>query len=148
MKDNSIYRLNQNSGYLLMRAAQTYRGAIAQALKPHDLTPTQFFIIMSVWFYEGQAMRPTQAQVADSAATDINVASQVIRRLCAQNILERAVKVDDSRAYVLSLTKEGRELARTSSASVQLCHAQLFGTIDEGALQSGLRQFLTKNNKE
>jgi DNA-binding MarR family transcriptional regulator len=139
---NSMYDIGSNNGYLLLRAAQQYRLEIAKVLQPQGITPTQFFILMSIWYQAQHTAPPTQVTVAEYAAVDINVTSQVIRKLLARGLIKRSVKPGDSRAYVLTLTAEGETLAKAAGRSAEEFHQTFFHSINQQNLQTELRQLI------
>ena len=139
---NNTYNLNANSGYLLLRAAQQYRLEIAKVLQPYNITPTQFFILMSIWYQAQHTAPPTQVLVAEHAAIDINVTSQVVRKLLARGLIQRSVKPDDSRAYVLTLTPAGETLAKTTGKRAEEFHVTFFQTTHPQTLNNQLLQLI------
>lgn len=144
---NETYDINTNNGYLLLRATQQYRIEIAKALQSYDVTPTQFFILMSIWYQGRHVAPPTQAQVAHYAAVDINVTSQVVRKLITRGLVERSVKPGDSRAYVLLLTPEGESLAATTGGLAEKFHQSFFSGADQRTLQTELLKLIGQDEK-
>ena len=144
---NNTYDISANGGYLLLRAAQRYRLEIAKVLQPYDVTPTQFFILMSIWYQGKHTSAPTQVQVAEYAAADINVTSQVVRKLMARGLVERSAKPGDSRAYVLLLTPEGEALATTLGRLATTFHQSFFGDIQHDHLHTELQKLINQEGK-
>ena len=141
------YDIRTNSGYLLLRAAQQYRLEIAKTLQPHDVTPTQFFIMMSIWYQGKHTAPPTQAQVARYAAVDVNVTSQVVRKLISRGLIKRSVKPDDSRAYVLLLTSKGESLAVATGGLAEHFHHSFFGSTNQQHLHTELLKLIGPEEK-
>lgn len=141
---NTTYDITKNSGYLLMRAAQQYRFEIAKAIQDQDLTPTQFFILMSVWYQQRYAGPPTQVLVAEYAATDINVTSQVIRKLVARGLVKRSTKPGDTRAYVVTLTPTGEALAKKSGQLAEEFHQSFFNANNQQKLRTELLPIINR----
>jgi len=144
---NKTYDINENSGYVLLRAAQQYRLEIAKILHPYDMTPTQFFILMSIWYQTKHTAPPTQVQVAEYAAIDINVTSQVVRKLLARGLIERSVKPGDSRAYVLLLTPAGESVAVKTGRVAEGFHQSFFGNTNQRDLWAMLAPLTKQEGK-
>ncbi len=135
-----------NLGYLLAQSAHEWRLGLAHVLQPHGLTPPQFFMLMSV--YRQQARHnelPTQKQAAAHTAMDLNVASQVTRKLVMRRLLERHVHPEDARAYVLSLTPTGLALAKASSSDARAWNDMFFAPARQLPLGPAL-QLLVKES--
>jgi DNA-binding MarR family transcriptional regulator len=78
-------------------------------LESHQLTHVKFVLLASLWWLaDHQDRPPTQARFAQQAGTDPMMTSQVIRKLEARGLLERALDPTDSRARRLHLTAAGR----------------------------------------
>ena len=120
----------QSPGFLLWRATLSWQRSIRAALAPHDLTHVQFVLLASLWWLQDHGGEPpTQAQLAGQAGTDPMMASQVIRKLEARDLLERHPDPADSRARLLQLTSEGRCLLSGALADVEAADAAYFATL-------------------
>ena len=97
---------------------------------------------MSIWYQSKHKAPPTQVAVAEYAAVDINVTSQVVRKLLSRGLVQRSVKPDDSRAYVLSLTAAGESLAKVTGRLAEEFHQSFFGPANQQRLQTELRQLI------
>jgi DNA-binding MarR family transcriptional regulator len=89
------------------------------ALTPVGLTHVQFVILASTWWLNGQGERPNQAQLSDYTGSDARMTSEVIRRLLAKGLLERAPDPADARAKVLAVTTLGAETAARAIEAVE-----------------------------
>ena len=147
MKSSVSYDINGNSGYLLLRAGQYYRQQVAQALKPLGLSHTQFFIIMAIWYLSKHQSVPTQVQVAEYAACDINVTSQVVRRLIGRGLVSRKQNPIDSRAYLLELTCQGESVARSSGERITKMHQELLAHVDVTSLNDLLQAIIKRDER-
>lgn len=130
-------------GFLLVQAAQKWRSEVAEALRDLDVTPPQFFVLMTLLRQKNQGGAPlTQRDVADRTKADVNTTSQVVRALEARALLARASHPADSRAFVLSLTDAGHELARECSRRVRAVNERFFRDVDRGELAAQLGTLL------
>lgn len=130
-----------------MRAAQQYRLEISKVLQPYNVTYTQFVIVMSIWYQARHLSPPTQVLVGEYAAVDINVTSQVIRKLLSRGLIKRSVKPGDSRAYALSLTAAGESLAKATGQAAEQFHKSFFGAINQQNLHSELLRLIKQSNR-
>jgi DNA-binding MarR family transcriptional regulator len=65
-------------------------------------------------------------QLARQAGTDVKMTSQVVRRLEAKGLIERAVDPADTRARRLRPTRDGARLARRAIVAVENVDARFF----------------------
>jgi DNA-binding MarR family transcriptional regulator len=98
-------------------------------LAPYDLTHVQFVLLTTLWWLTEHEASPTQARLAERAATDTMMTSQVLRRLEGRGFLERQVDSKDARARRLVLTPAGRELLAPALAAVERADLAFFGTL-------------------
>lgn len=127
-------------GFLLWHLTLTWQRAVTAVLEPLGLTHVQFVLLACAWWMSGQGQIPNQLQLARQAGTDVKMTSQVVRRLEAKGLLDRAVDPDDSRARRLRLTAQGQRLARRAITAVEEADARFFGT--EAAEATALLQRL------
>jgi DNA-binding MarR family transcriptional regulator len=99
-------------------------------LAPYDLTHVQFVLLTTLWWLAEHEAPPTQARLAERAATDTMMTSQVLRRLEGRGLLERQVDPQDARARRLVLTPAGRELLAPALAAVERADRAFFGPLE------------------
>jgi DNA-binding MarR family transcriptional regulator len=89
-------------------------------------------LLASLWWLEehGDAP-PTQARLAEHAGTDSMMTSQVIRKLEARGLLERALDPADSRARQLGLTAAGRAIVTAALAGVEATDDAYFASLGD-----------------
>lgn len=114
-------------GFLLWHVTHAWQRAVAAALAPLELTHVQFVLLACLWWLEGQGSTPNQLQLARQAGTDVKMTSQVVRKLEAKGLIERAVDPADTRARHLRTTPAGARLARRAIATVEDVDARFFG---------------------
>jgi DNA-binding MarR family transcriptional regulator len=133
---------NDSAGFLLWRATLHWQRGIAAALRPLELTHVQFVLLASTWWLNRQGERPSQLAVAQHAATDIKMSSEVLRKLETKGLIERDIDPADSRARRLTVTVTGTELAERAIAAVEGADREFFGRLpaaDARALTAALR---------
>lgn len=111
-------------------------------LRPFGLTHVQFVLLASLWWLTDQAHeQPSQRRVAEFAATDPMMTSQVLRTLERKGHILRTADSADSRARRLAVTGQGSELARRAIAAVEAADASFFSvTSRRGSIVELLRE--------
>jgi DNA-binding MarR family transcriptional regulator len=120
-------------GFLLWHVTHAWQRAVAAALAPLELTHVQFVLLACVWWLEEQGCTPNQLQLARQAGTDTRMTSQVVRKLEAKGLVERAVDPADTRARHLRTTPVGARLARRAIVAVEDVDARFFAGETEAA---------------
>ena len=120
-------RPSVSPGFLLWRVTLRWQRAMVAALRPLELTHVQFVLLASVWWLtEVAGETPTQRRLAEHAATDPMMTSQVLRALEAKALVKRSTSPDDSRARRLTVTSKGAAVARHAIAVVEAADTQFF----------------------
>ena len=130
-------------GFWLHHAALTWRAEMDARLRPLGLTPTQFLVLATAGWLEHLDGPPTQQQVADSAGTDRQMTSRVVRVLQEDGLITRHLHESNARSLRLSLTEEGRTRTREAIGVAQSLDEQLFGPAPTGlrATLRGIAEF-------
>jgi DNA-binding MarR family transcriptional regulator len=114
-------------GFLLWRVALRWQRLMTATLRPLGLTHVQFVLLASLWWLTDNAgERPSQRRLAEFAATDPMMTSQVLRTLERKGLVERSAHPTDSRARQLGVTLAGAKLARTAIAAVEAADRDFF----------------------
>jgi DNA-binding MarR family transcriptional regulator len=79
----------------------------------------QFVLLTTLWWLADHEEPPTQTRLAEQAATDLMMTSQVLRRLEARGLLERQPDPNDARTRRLELTTSGLALVAGALAAVE-----------------------------
>jgi DNA-binding MarR family transcriptional regulator len=116
---------------LLWQVTNRWQAAQRAALKPFGLTHVQFVLLASL-AYLGADGPVRQRDLAEAAATDPMMTSQVLRALEARDLVVRRPHPQDGRARALEVTPEGRELANRAVVSVEACDAAFFSALQDG----------------
>ena len=132
-------------GLLLWQVTHRWQAAQRAALVPFELTHVQFVLLASLTWLEGgpgSGGPVSQRQLADHAATDPMMTSQVLRVLERLDLVERAPHPADGRAVAVSVTAAGRALANRALVAVEACDRAFFAPLGAGTrpLVLALRQ--------
>lgn len=122
-------------GFLLWRTTLRWQRDITAALRPLGLTHVQFVLLATVWWLSDQAESatdlPSQRRVAEHAAADVMMTSQVLRVLEQRRLVARTADPADARVKRLTVTGAGRRLAVQAVAIVERADAEFFGRVRE-----------------
>jgi DNA-binding MarR family transcriptional regulator len=117
-------------GFLLIKAAQTWRSEAGVVLKPYELTVPQFLVLMALYRQARHEWEPlTQVEVATRQGMDANTTSQIVRALERRGLIVRDRHEADGRAIALTLTEEGRDRSRDASAAVRALNDLFFSAV-------------------
>ncbi|HEU4715299.1 MAG TPA: MarR family winged helix-turn-helix transcriptional regulator [Candidatus Saccharimonadales bacterium] len=109
---------NASPGLLLWRLSNEWQAKQRAALKPFDLTHTQFVLLASL-SYAANKRELTQKQLAEFAHTDVMMTSQVVRKLEQKGLVSRHESKYDGRAVTLAPTVTGLELVNKAVVVVE-----------------------------
>jgi len=131
-----------SAGLLLWRATLAWQREIRTALAPHDLTHVQFVLLTTAWWLARDGVPPTQAEVAAHAGTDAMMTSQVLRKLVARGLVERAGDERDARVRRVRPTSAGEAVLGPALTDVEAVDARFFGAL--GARRTGFTADLAR----
>jgi DNA-binding MarR family transcriptional regulator len=119
-------------GLLLWQVTNRWQAAQRAALKPHGLTHVQFVLLatLSELAADGAV---SQRVLAERAATDPMMTSQVVRALEAQGWVTRQLHPTDGRAWAVKATRSGTALAKKANSAVQRCDDEFFAALGSRA---------------
>jgi DNA-binding MarR family transcriptional regulator len=123
---------SESPGLLLWRATLRWQRAVTAELKPLGLTHVQFVLLASTWWLTTVAGEtPSQRRVAEHAATDPMMTSQVLRTLESKGLVERKQDPGDSRARHVGVTEAGADLAARAIQVVEASDAAFFAPVTD-----------------
>jgi DNA-binding MarR family transcriptional regulator len=135
---------DESAGLLLWQVTNRWQAAQRAVLKPFGLTHVQLVLLASLaWLSDDEAAAPPVSQrvLADHAATDPMMTSQVVRALEAKGWLVREPHPGDGRAFALRITDGGLALVQQAVAAVEQCDEDFFAALGSrgNAFRNGLR---------
>lgn len=120
----------ESTGLLLWQVTNRWQAAQRAALKAFGLTHVQFVLLASLTWLAADGP-VTQRQLADHAATDPMMTSQVLRGLEQRGLVKRLPHPSDGRARALAVTSAGRALANQAVVAAEACDAAFFATLGD-----------------
>ena len=118
-------RADDSPGLLLWQVSNRWQAAQRAALKPFDLTHVQFVLLAALTYLEPSGP-VTQRALADMAATDPMMTSQVLRTLEGRDLVHRPPHPTDRRARAVAVTEAGRDLVNQAVVAVEACDTAFF----------------------
>lgn len=125
-------RPDDSPGLLLWQVSNRWQAVVRAALAELELTHVQFVLLASLTYLSGDGNLVTQRALADWAATDPMMTSQVLRTLAAKGLVTRRGHPADGRAKVLAVTAAGAALASRAVAIVERADAWFFAPLSDG----------------
>jgi DNA-binding MarR family transcriptional regulator len=122
---------DNSPGLLLWQVTNRWQAAQRAALKPFGLTHVQFVLLASLAWLAGDGS-VTQREIADHAATDPMMTSQVLRALEQRALVRRSDHPVDKRAVAVAVTEAGAELANRANLAVEACDQEFFARLGPG----------------
>jgi DNA-binding MarR family transcriptional regulator len=122
---------DDSPGLLLWQVTNRWQAAQRAALRRFDLTHVQFVLLASLTWLDSEGS-VSQKQLAQHAATDPMMTSQVLRALEARDVIHRGQHPTDARARALTVTKKGVALANRAIVAVEGCDADFFAPLGRG----------------
>lgn len=134
---------DESPGLLLWQVTNRWQAAQRAALAPFDLTHVQSVLLASLTYSSAGREDPVrQRDLAEYAATDPMMTSQVLRTLAQKGLIERRDHPSDRRAKALVATEAGVALVNRAIVAVEACDAEFFAPLgaEDGAFARSLRQ--------
>lgn len=119
-----------STGLMLWRVTNSWQRTIRAVLEPFDLTHVQF-VLLAVLASMDHTTPVTQRDLADRAATDPMMTSQVLRALEGKRFIERHPHPVDGRARTVMITREGIDLVNRANVAVEEADRSYFATLGD-----------------
>jgi DNA-binding MarR family transcriptional regulator len=133
-------------GYLFRRMQQIAVSIFVEECKAFDLTPVQYAALIAIHTHPGIDATRLSAVIAFDRSTLGNV----IERLEAKELIERAPSPGDKRVKLLTLTRSGAALLRAIMPSVERAQVRMLQPLkaaDRRKLMALLTQLVDLNNE-
>ncbi len=98
--------LDDSVGFIISRTASKMKNCLHQNFKPYDITTEQWGLLNRLWEKDGVS----QKVLSEKSFKDQPNITRILDKLEDKGFIRREVDPDDRRAFLIFLTKEGREL--------------------------------------
>lgn len=131
----------ESPGFLLWKTTNLWQKKQREALSSLGLTHVQFVLLAGIYWLEKNKEKVSQVRLSAHASTDPMMTSQVVRVLQEKKLILRVRDPIDSRAWVLSTTNRGKQLAPQAIAIVEEVDREFFSPLsrEEKSLVSFLQ---------
>jgi DNA-binding MarR family transcriptional regulator len=117
------------TGRLLWLVTTKWRTAVDRAVASLGLTHAQYALLASLYGHSLAGDRPSQRELAETAALEPIYVSKLTRALERAGLVARSANPADPRARQLSLTESGTSVVRQAMAVVQALQDELTAPI-------------------
>ena len=120
-------------GFMLWHTTLRWQRGVDAALGRYGLTHAQFLLLTSAWWLARDGQVPNQRRVAEHAGVGEVMASQILRLLERDDLLERTTHPEDPRSKALHVTAKGRALAEEAVVALDAADERFFGEVGDPA---------------
>ncbi|GLZ53242.1 MarR family transcriptional regulator [Actinomycetospora sp. NBRC 106378] len=131
--------LGMSVGYVLKQAAAALRGAMDDALRPLDLTVSQYSCLEVL----GQRSGLSNSELARATFVTRQAMNQVLRGLQERGLLTRPAEASHGRSRPTELTDEGRRALAAASRAVAAVEQRMLAGFDDDGRRRLLGDLLT-----
>ena len=117
------------TGYLVWRLSTRFRAAADRALAPLGLTHAQSALLASLYGLSRGGARPSQRELSDFSGLEPMYVSKLARALERAGLVARPQNRADPRAFSLTLTERGEDLAAQAIAVIVALQDELTAPI-------------------
>jgi DNA-binding MarR family transcriptional regulator len=126
--------LEEEASLGIVRTAAALEHAFGQALKPYDITPTQYNVLRILRGAGPEGL--CRHEVGSRLIREVPDVTRLLDRMEDQGLIERARKGRDRRYVTTTITKKGLELVRDLQDTVDGLHRDLLGHMDRAQLRT------------
>ncbi len=146
----SFKKPEESPGYLLAKVTMLWQRKQKKVLDPLDLTHTQFVLLSALAWLSRESNSVTQVDIANLSNADRMMVSKVLRTLERKKLLTRQEHLTDTRAKIVKLTKEGREILQKAVIEVENADSEFFSTLENELLlfNTGMIKLIEKSINE
>lgn len=101
-----VFNLDDSLGFILSRTNTRMKNNLLHSFKDYDVTPEQWAVLNRLW--EKEEISPKE--LAELTSKDQPTTVRILKKLETKGFITRKVNPNDNRAFLISLTREGKEL--------------------------------------
>lgn len=126
MKGSRYQSRDESTGLIFWQVSTLWQRAIKDALRPFDLTHTQYVILAVIAELSEVDEDITQKKISDFSMIDPMTTSSTLRLLEKKGLTQRIQSVADSRANRICNTGSGQSLLKKAVKAVETVDASFF----------------------
>jgi DNA-binding MarR family transcriptional regulator len=112
---------------IMERLMAAYKGRMFRVFKAEELTPPQFYALVTI----ARLKRTKMSPLADELGLSMGAASTLVDRLVQRGLVERDTDVNDRRAVFVSLSVKGDHVLKEAHTARRGILTQVFGVMVE-----------------
>ncbi|MBF0803098.1 MULTISPECIES: MarR family winged helix-turn-helix transcriptional regulator [Neisseria] len=124
----------QSAGYLINHLARQFAILLSERLKPLDLAPAQFPILLHLWKQDGLS----QHELVEKAELRQATIANTLARMERDNLIVRVAHPNDARVRLIKLTEKSKTLEQAATEIAQTINQQALSVLDENERQQFL----------
>ena len=135
LKQTRPFKDLEEEAYLsILRTAAMLDHSVAQALKPHGVTTTQYNVLRIL--RGAGAAGLCRNEVGERLVTAVPDVTRLLDRMEEMGLIARKRGTEDRRFVTTTLTKKGSDLVNRLDARVGRIHAEQLGHVDKRRLKT------------
>lgn len=112
---------------IMERLMNAYKGRMFRVFKAEELTPPQFYALVTI----ARLRRTKMSPLADELGLSMGAASTLVDRLVQRGLVTRDADVTDRRAVFVSLSEKGDKVLNEAHVARRGILTQVFGQMAE-----------------
>ncbi|GAB6121697.1 MarR family winged helix-turn-helix transcriptional regulator [Dysgonomonas termitidis] len=138
---------NEEVGYLIWRVSKYWQRGKHKVLDEFGLTSSQMELLGAIYHMSRQQKEATQIVLSQETDIDPMTTSTILRNLEKKKLINRRESITDTRARIVELTDEGKELFEKAIEKVKTGQELLFKNIDVEVLKTQLSILLQEMDR-
>jgi DNA-binding MarR family transcriptional regulator len=133
LRQTRPFSCREQEGYLsVLRTAAVLEHAVSEALKPFDLTPTQYNVLRILRGAGEKGL--CRNEVGERLVARVPDATRLLDRMEAAGLIRRARSAEDRRFVTTRITGKGLDLLAALDEPSEMLHRSQFERLDEAEL--------------
>src|SRR5258706_1245095 len=134
IRQNKPFASTEEEAFLnLARTFEVLQQRVSEALKPYQLTPTQYNVLRILRGAGPEGV--TCSQAGERMVNHDPDMTRLLDRLEARKLVERARSLEDRRVVITRITKSGIELVNSPDEPMNILHKRQAGHIGKEKLE-------------
>lgn len=126
------YIVEETTFYTLNRLVVKIKKNMAKQIKPYDVTLEQWSLLTRLWKDDGIS----QTELAVRTNKDLPTVTRSLVKLKEKGLIEKKENPNDSRAYLIYLTEEGKKLEKPLDSIAQEAENKILESLSSSELDA------------